>query len=89
MKEAKLLGTLMPTHPDLFPIVEQMRAKYQLPEISPDDDPITEIYLGDRIVPLKEFREEIQMLVQTKTVLLPPKIAEFYARPKTVSCQNL
>ena len=40
MKETKLLGTLMPSRPDLFPIVEQMRAKHNLPEIRPDDDPI-------------------------------------------------
>jgi len=45
-KESELLGTLIPTHPDLFPIVQQMREKYNLPEISLDDDPIEEIYLG-------------------------------------------
>jgi hypothetical protein len=32
----------MPTHPDLFPIVQKMREKYNLPEISPDDEPIIE-----------------------------------------------
>ncbi len=38
MKETKFLGTLMPARPDLIPIVEAMRKKYNLPEISPDDD---------------------------------------------------
>lgn len=55
-KESQLLGTLMPTHPDLFPIVQQMRTKYKLPEISPDDDPITEIFLNGEPVALEDFR---------------------------------
>lgn len=40
MKESKFLGTLLPSHPDLIPIVQAMREKYKLSEISPDDDPI-------------------------------------------------
>jgi len=40
MKESKLLGTLLPSHPDLIPIIQAIREKYNLPEISPDDDPI-------------------------------------------------
>jgi hypothetical protein len=46
MKVNKFLGSLIPTHPDLYPIVQQMRDKHNLPEISPDDDPITERILG-------------------------------------------
>ena len=84
MKETKFLGTLMPAHPDLIPIVEMMRKKYNLPEISPDDDPITEIYLGDEIIPLKDFHGEIELEVQKTVTLLPPKIADFYVRAKTL-----
>jgi hypothetical protein len=36
---------LIPTYPDLYPIVQQMRDKHNLPEISPNDDPIIEIIL--------------------------------------------
>jgi hypothetical protein len=45
MKESHFIGTLMPSHPDFQPIIQEIREKYSLPEISPDDDPITEIYL--------------------------------------------
>ena len=44
MKESEFLGELIPTSPDLFPIIQAVREKYNLPEINPDDDPITEIY---------------------------------------------
>ena len=34
MKETLFLGTLLPSHPDLLPIVQAIREKYNLPEIS-------------------------------------------------------
>jgi hypothetical protein len=40
MKEAQFLGSLLPSHPNLIPIIQAIREKYNLPEISPDDDPI-------------------------------------------------
>lgn len=59
MKESQLLGTLLPVIPDFLSIEQAIREKYNLPDISPEDDPITEIYLGDEIIPLEEFRNEI------------------------------
>lgn len=38
MKEAHLLGKLLPSHPDILPILEEIREKYQIPEISPTDN---------------------------------------------------
>jgi hypothetical protein len=38
MKESELLGKLLPGHSDIFPSIENIRAKYQLPEITPGDD---------------------------------------------------
>jgi hypothetical protein len=54
MKESEFLGTLLPSHPDFLPIVQAIREKYNLPEISPDDDPITEVTIGDEINPFVE-----------------------------------
>ncbi len=45
MKESEFLGPLMATHPDLFPIVQDMRKKYNLLEIGRECKPITE-YIG-------------------------------------------
>jgi hypothetical protein len=82
MKEARLLGTLLPSHPDFIPIVQAIREKYNLPEISPDDDPITEIYLGDEIVPLEEFHQDIENRIQKNLTFLSPDIAKFYTSSK-------
>ena len=38
MKESKLLGSLMPTHPDIAPIIQAIRDKYQIPYKRPGDD---------------------------------------------------
>jgi hypothetical protein len=38
MHEAKLIGKLLPSHPDLLPIIKEIRAKFDIPEIGPEDD---------------------------------------------------
>jgi hypothetical protein len=40
MKESQLLGTLLSFLPYFIPILQAIREKYNLPEISPDDYPI-------------------------------------------------
>jgi hypothetical protein len=44
MKETELLGKLLPGHLDIFPIIENIREKYQIPPVDPEDD-IDEILL--------------------------------------------
>lgn len=73
MQETKVLGALLPSHPDLQPIIQELRDKYQLPEISPGDDPIEEIFLDDKQIPLADFRQEIIDLVQEKVDFFDPK----------------
>jgi hypothetical protein len=41
--------------PRFQPIIQELREKYQLPEVIPDDEPRTEIYLGDELIPLEDF----------------------------------
>jgi hypothetical protein len=50
MKESQFLGTLLPYHPDFIPIEKAIREKYNLPEISPNDEPISEVYLGTYLI---------------------------------------
>lgn len=47
MKESQLLGSLFPAHPDYQSIIQNIREKYDIPVISPEDDGITEILLAD------------------------------------------
>ena len=60
MQEDKLLGALIPSHPDIEPIIQAVREKYNLEIIYLDDDPIYEIFLGDENIPLEEFRLDIR-----------------------------
>jgi hypothetical protein len=85
MKESKFLGALLPSSPDIAPIIQAVREKYSLPEISPDDDPIEEIYLGDEIVQLKEFRRAIESLVRENLDFMPPDMKKLYVSAKTLS----
>jgi hypothetical protein len=52
MKESELLGKLMPGHPDVLPIIENIREKYQIPEVRPEDEDITELLLTNHEIAL-------------------------------------
>ena len=72
----------MPSSPDFKPIIDEIREKYKLPELSPDDEPIKEIYLDDDIIPLEDFLEEIKSMVENSTTHLPENVASLYQRSK-------
>lgn len=78
MKESKFLGALLPSHPDIAPIIQAVREKYNLPEINPDDEPMEEIYLGDEIVSLEEFRQDIENFVRENLAFMPPETVKQY-----------
>jgi hypothetical protein len=83
MKEAKFIGSLMPSHPDFQPIIQEIREKYQLPEVDPDGEPISEIYLGDEIIPLEDFRKELKDLLTESLDYLPEQVMQLYRSGKT------
>jgi hypothetical protein len=85
MKESEFLGALLPSSPDFVPIIEAVRNKYKLPPISPDDDPIEEIYLGDEFVPLEEFRQDIEIFVRENLAFMPPETIKQYKSAKALS----
>jgi hypothetical protein len=84
MKESKLFSSLLPSHPGLIPIELAMREKYNLRELSPDDDQITEIYLGDEKVPLEELRKDIESRVRENLTILPSEISKLYIALKGI-----
>ena len=88
MRVSKFLGALLPTHPDFLPIIQELREKYQLAEISPDDDPIEEVCLGNEIIPLKEFRRDIENLVRENLGFMPPDTKKLYVSAKILSAMT-
>jgi hypothetical protein len=88
MKESQFLGTLLPSHPNFLPIVEAIREKYGLPEITPGDDPISDISLGDEIISLEEFRKDIANRIRGNLPFLPPELLNLngiYADPSKIA----
>ena len=74
MKESKFLGTLLPSHSDFLPIEQAIRVKYGLPEISPEDDSIAEVFLWDQSIPLEEFRGDIEKHFRGNLAFIPPDL---------------
>jgi len=70
MNESILLSKLLPSHPDFYPIVQAIREKYNIPEVSKSDDGITEILLSDQDIDWKSVHNDIkQQLVDNPEVL--------------------
>lgn len=70
MKESELLGALMPGHPDILPIIQNIREKYGIPEVRPEDDGIIEILLADKDIDWESVRQEIETQVRSNPDLL-------------------
>ena len=84
MKKSQFLGTLLPSHPAFQPLIQQMREKYGLREVLADQDPITEIFLADKEIPLEDFREEIKALVGGLPDFLPPDVSKILSSAKGI-----
>jgi hypothetical protein len=83
MKEAEFLGGLLPSHPDFEPIIEAIRAKYGLPELYPQDEPIQEIFLDDEIVTLEQFTQDVKnYIIETMETIFPDDFVKKYRSAK-------
>lgn len=85
LKESALLGSQLPASEDFVPIIREIRQKYKLPEISPDDNPIDEIFLEDKLIPLNDFRQEIEDMIRQNLNWLPPKTLDLYTKSKNLA----
>ncbi|MEK0336961.1 MAG: hypothetical protein QQN41_05950, partial [Nitrosopumilus sp.] len=81
MKEAKLLGKLLPTHPDILPILDEIRKKYDIEHIKPDDDSLKELLKYGLEIDWETVHAEILEKVR-ETDFLPEKTKEFYLKLK-------
>lgn len=88
MNESEFLSPLLPTSPDFQPIVQALREKYSLHEVNPEGEPISEIYLEDKLITLQEFREEIENMIRGNLDFMPPETAKLYKSAKDVSQGN-
>lgn len=88
MKEAQILGDLLPAHPDLIPIIDAIRNKYGLEEVPLDGDPIEEIFLRDKPVTFEEFHKDIKAHLLENMDFLPPEFVKQYKATKGIQEQK-
>jgi len=84
-EEAQILGNLLPSHPDLIPIVDAVRKKYKLAYVTPESEVIKEIYLEDEFITLEEFRQDIENRVRESLAFFPPNVATLYKSAKAIT----
>ncbi len=88
MNEAKILGDLLPSHPDLIPIIKAIRSKYSLEEVPLDGDPIEEIFLNDEPVTYEDFHKDIKAHFLENMDFLPPDFVKQYNASKNMQEQK-
>lgn len=88
MEEAKLLGKLLPTHPDILPILLEIKEKYQIPEISPTDNSIKVLLEFESEIDWESVYAEILEKV-TESDLLPEKTKRAYDALKKIQSEGL
>src|SRR5450756_1371891 len=71
MNENKLPGSLLPGHPGFQLILQNIGDKYNLPEISPEDDKITEFLLVDKQIDWDSIRQKIEGRLRVNPEILP------------------
>ena len=76
MHESKLLGTLLPAHPDIQPILQLIRKKYSIPDLSIGDDDSRELLLAGHNIDWKAAEEELDFRIRHLSNILPPDLAE-------------
>jgi hypothetical protein len=74
MKEIKLISSLLPSHPDLQAILIDIREKYNIPDIDPGDDSITEIIFSDDEINWEGIKFEISSRIREIHALLPDSL---------------
>ena len=85
MQENKLFGALLPTHPDILPIIEAVRKKYDIPEINPNDEDFIEFLISNEEYDWQAIREEIEQRIRENEKILPPAYGMLY---KAIQASN-
>jgi hypothetical protein len=81
MKEARFLGALLLHGPLLYPIIEEMKEKYDIPDVEAGRDALKQRLLesveDDDTVDWEAVRKELEKEIRSIPDLLPPGLADF------------
>lgn len=89
MKQSELLGTLLPGHPDFFPIIKNIREKYQIPEILPEDEDFANILLTNNEIDWQSVRADIEQQIRANEEILPPFTGMLYKGIQAINTDSL
>ena len=82
MHETSLLGSLLPAHPDIQPILQTIRKKYGIPTVIPGDDSSKEYSLCGNKIDWDSVEEELESRIRFSS----SKLDKQKYRLLTVSC---
>ena len=78
MKEKLLLKSLLPGYRDILPILQEIREKYNIPEIDPEMDDFNEIFYANDQTDWEAVRQDINTLIRNNPDLIPENLEKLY-----------
>ena len=76
MDKSILFSFLLPSHPDLLPILQEIREKYDIPEITQEDEGIHELLLCENDLDLEKILLETQKDIYQRVREIPGLIPD-------------
>ena len=78
-KEEKVLGGILPGHPDIMPIIKSIEDKYKIADDDAEPLDMIGIVLTDKIIEWDAIREEVRIQVRARiSELLPEATLKLY-----------
>jgi hypothetical protein len=89
MLATQLYGKLLPTHQDIRPIIEDVRAKYQIPEITSDDNGLKVLLRHHLEINWQAVHDDILERLRDLPELLPERTRKGYLAFKKFQAKGL
>jgi len=89
MLETQFYGKILPSHPDIKPVLLDIRKKYQIPEISPNDNGFKILLANDLEIEWEAVHSEILERLKDIPDLLPEKTRSAYLQYKEFQRKGL
>ncbi|MBI5963982.1 MAG: hypothetical protein HY863_10940 [Chloroflexi bacterium] len=76
--EAQVLGNVLSSHPDILPIIRDVREKYNIPEITAEDSALLDILFSDESIDWETVRKDVEERVRTTPTLVSDEYLKIY-----------
>lgn len=76
--EAEVLGNMLSSHEDLFPIIKEMQEKYNIDVITTEENSLLDLLLSDKNIDWQAVRKDVEERVRSTPTLVSEENSKIY-----------